>query len=280
MRFSRCLPLSTTWMALIIGTILCALVFPETVFALEGNSPAKTVPEEKSGMPSIMNMIADSGPTGWGFMLVLGAFSVYATMVVVERFTSIRQPLLLPLDFVETLQTSVVGKEADIKELRDLCAKYDAPPANILSAGLLRAGRSLSEVEKALEDAAAREMAELRSRVRPLNVIGSIAPLVGLLGTVVGMISAFYTASSGGLGGKGESLAQGIYLALITTAAGLAIAIPCLLLGAFFNAKLDRIFREIDLHLAEVLPSFGALEKSQAGEFSSEEKEQLLTPAK
>src|SRR5690606_35869170 len=99
--------------------------------------------------------------------------------------------------------------------------------------------------------------------------IGSIAPLIGLLGTVVGMIGAFYTASAGGLGGKGETLAQGIYLALLTTAAGLAIAIPCLLLAALFNAKIDRTFRAIDLHLAEILPSFCALEQPQTGELDA-----------
>ncbi len=162
--------------------------------------------------------------------------------------------------------------------------KFDGPPTNILSAGLLRAGRPLPEVEKSLEDAAAREIAELRSRVRPLSVIGSIAPLIGLLGTVVGMIGAFYTASSGGLGGKGETLAQGIYLALLTTAAGLAIAIPSLLCAAYFNAKIDRAFREIDLHLAEVLPSFGALEQTgrefHASEKDAANQERLLATAK
>jgi biopolymer transport protein ExbB len=123
-----------------------------------------------------------------------------------------------------------------------------------------------------MEDAAAREMAELRGRVRPLTIMGNIAPLVGLQGTVVGMIQAFYTASAGGLGGQGESLAQGIYLALLTTAAGLAIAIPSLLLAAFYNARIERVFREIDLHLTEVLPSFWSPEKP-ADEFRGEDRE-------
>ncbi len=219
-----------------------------------------------------MSMIVDSGPMGWAFMLVLGAFSVYATMVAVERYAATRQKVLIPSGFVDQLQNAVVGRTATLTELRDLCAKFDAPPANILSAGLLRMGRPLPEVEKAMEDAAAREMAELRSRVRPLSVIGNIAPLIGLLGTVVGMIQAFYTASAGGLGGEGESLAQGIYLALLTTAAGLAIAIPSLMLAAFYNAKIERVFREIDLHLTEVLPSFSSLEKP-SHEFDREDSE-------
>ena len=264
------------------GAMLALFLIPIEVRAqapAAGPAAEDTSPAEEP--PSIMSMVRDSGPVGWGFMLVLGAFSVYGTMVAVERFSATRSQVLLPLQFVESLQRLVVGRQASEAELRGLCAKFDAPPTNILSAGLLRMGRPLPEVEKALEDAAAREIAELRSGVRPLSIIGSIAPLVGLLGTVVGMIGAFYTASEGGLGGKGETLAQGIYLALLTTAAGLAIAIPCLLLAAFFNAKIDRTFREIDLHLAEILPSFCALEQTPAGEFASAEREsRLLASAK
>lgn len=243
---------------------------PQSIHAAE-TAAAEIARSEAAGSPSIMTMIVDSGPMGWAFMLVLGAFSVYATMVAIERYAATKQHVLIPSGFVEQLQNAVVGRVASLKELRDLCAKFDAPPANILSAGLLRWGRPLPEVEKAMEDAAAREMAELRSRVRPLSVLGSVAPLVGLLGTVVGMIQAFYTASEGGLGGRGESLAQGIYLALLTTAAGLAIAVPSVMLAAFYNAKIERTFREIDLHLTEVLPSFSSPPKP-SDEFIGEEK--------
>ena len=131
--------------------------------------------------------------------------------------------------------------------------------SNVLKAGVLRAGRPLPEVEKAMEDAAARETAAMRSRNRPLNVVGSVAPLVGLLGTVVGMIFAFRVSSQAGLG-KAELLAEGIYLALMTTAAGLTIAIPCLLLVAWFNAMVERYMREMDENLLEVMPSFTRME--------------------
>ena len=110
-----------------------------------------------------------------------------------------------------------------------------------------------------MEDAAAREMATIRGRIRPLSVIGSISPLVGLLGTVLGMIMAFRTASEAGLG-KGELMAQGIYMALLTTAAGLTIAIPALLLAAFFNAKVEKLFREIDEQLIETIPTIATAE--------------------
>ena len=103
-----------------------------------------------------------------------------------------------------------------------------------------------------------REMATLRGGIRPLATVGSIAPLIGLLGTVVGMIVAFRTASQAGLG-KGEQMAEGIYLALMTTAAGLSIAIPTLLLSAIFNARVDRFFREMDKELAPAIPRLARL---------------------
>jgi biopolymer transport protein ExbB len=111
-----------------------------------------------------------------------------------------------------------------------------------------------------LHHAAAREMAALRCGVRPLSVVGTIAPLVGLLGTVLGMIVAFRTASQAGLG-KGELMAQGIYMALLTTAAGLTIAIPALLLAALFNARIEKYFREIDEHLMRTMPCFARMEE-------------------
>jgi biopolymer transport protein ExbB len=121
-------------------------------------------------------------------------------------------------------------------------------------------------VEKAMEDALAREVSKLRGRLRPLNVIGNVAPLVGLLGTVVGMIMAFYMASTAGLG-KPELLAQGIYLALLTTAAGLIIAIPSVLFAAYFNSRIDVFMRDMDEQLMEVMPSFSRMEN---GSFTPE----------
>ncbi|MCH2398299.1 MAG: MotA/TolQ/ExbB proton channel family protein, partial [Pirellulales bacterium] len=92
-----------------------------------------------------------------------------------------------------------------------------------------------------------------RARIRPLNTVGSIAPLVGLLGTVVGMIIAFHTASQSGLG-KAELLAKGIYMALLTTAGGLSVAIPSLLLGSFFSGRVERYFRDMDKLLIPLVP--------------------------
>lgn len=220
-------------------------------------------PTEGSDDDSILSLVMDSGLTGLFFMCALGLFSLYGVTVAIERLVNTRQSLIIPDEFIGGIREVVSNNRSKPKDLEPICNQHDVPAARILYAGIDRAGRPMSEVEKAMEDAAARELSELRSKVRPLNVAGSVAPLLGLLGTVVGMIIAFRTASQSGLG-KGELLAQGIYMALITTAAGLTIAIPALLSAAFFNGKIERCFRRIDAVLMSTVPIFTRAEKPTA----------------
>jgi len=199
-----------------------------------------------------MKLILESGFTGMSFMVILALFSFAGATIAIERGFALRKSVIIPASFCGQLKSLLAG-EPSTEMLKPLCAETKGPMAAILEAGLLRVGRPLLEVEKAMEDAAVREMSEIRGRIRPLNVIGSIAPLVGLLGTVLGMILAFRSASTQGLG-KGELMAQGIYMALLTTAGGLSIAIPTLLLAAFFSSKVEKQFREIDRSLMPAIP--------------------------
>lgn len=219
------------------------------------NQPAAAAPgaPAEGGEPeSIMELILKGDDIGKGFMIVLALFSFAGATVAIERAFALRNSTVVPRSFCDQLR-SVLAGEPSPEVLKPLCAQSSGPMPEILKAGLHRVGRSLVEIEKAMEDAAVREMSEIRGRIRPLNVIGSIAPLVGLLGTVVGMIIAFRTASASGLG-KGEEMAKGIYMALMTTAGGLSIAIPTLLFSAFFNSKVEKQFREIDRQLMPAVP--------------------------
>jgi len=194
------------------------------------------------------------------FYAMLGIFSIFAATVTLERLVNLRRSRILPSPFEKGL-TDILGQSTPSQtELSDLAKQWPSPIARILTAALDRAGRPLPEVEKAMEDAALREISEMRSKHRPLNVVGSTAPLVGLLGTVVGMIFAFQISSQLGLG-KAEQLARGIYLALLTTAGGLTIAIPTLLLSAWFQGRVERFFRQIDQALMPLIPFFTKLEK-------------------
>jgi len=197
------------------------------------------------------------------FYAVLGVFSIVAATVTLERLVNLRRDRILPAEFKTQLASILSQSTPTQTDLADLCDQWPSPVSRILASAITRAGRPLPEVEKAMEDAAVREISEMRSKQRPLNVIASTAPLVGLLGTVVGMIFAFQISSQVGLG-KAEQLARGIYLALLTTAGGLTIAIPTLLVSAWFQGRVDGFFRQIDQVLMPVIPFFTRLEKKGA----------------
>ena len=211
---------------------------------------------------TLLEMIVAGGTMNIAFMVGLGVFSLIGVAVALERGVNLTRAKVMPPDFVRELQELVKRGETNPERFRELSQRSTAPVAQILKSGLLRAGRPTTEVEKSMEDAVAREMSILRSRVRPLSVVASVAPLIGLLGTVVGMIMAFRTASQAGLG-KAEALAEGIYLALETTVAGLVIAIPCLLFAAYFNGRTETIIRAVSEVLMDTLPSFDRMEVAE-----------------
>ncbi len=232
-----------------------------------GSEPAVVQADQPTASPdqpevattqSIGGMIVSGGSLNIVFFGILGVFSLWSATVVLERIVNLRRDKLLPESFATAL-IGAIRDEGSPNDFQTICKQNNNTASRILQSGIVRTGRPLPEVEKAMEDAAAREMAALRAKNRPLNVVGNIAPLVGLLGTVVGMIMAFQISSQEGLG-KAEQLAEGIYLALMTTAAGLTIAIPCLLFASWFQSKAERFMCDISDCLSRTMPAFAKLE--------------------
>ena len=152
---------------------------------------------------SLLTLIVGTGPTGWLFMGLLLVFSFFSVTVAIERAVATRRINVLPDDFLSGMEELTSASRPSLKVFRELCGTCDAPVARVVEAGLERCGRPLPEIEKSMEDRAAREIAKLRGGIRPLQTVGSIAPLIGLLGTVVGMIVAFRTHSqTGGIGAR------------------------------------------------------------------------------
>lgn len=234
-------------------------------FALLSSAAAQEAgpPAAKKSPETMLELLLAGGPLNIAFLSVLGLFSLVGLAVILERLVNLSARKVIPSEFVAGLQTLIRRQEDDPQPFRELCDRYPSVIATVLKAGLLRAGRPAPEVEKAMEDAAARELGALRSRVRPLTVLSSVGPLVGLLGTSVGMILVFRTASQVGLG-KAEFLAEGIYLKLETTVAGLLVAIPSLLFAALFNSRSEKLMRRLDEHLMETIPCFIRMEQNTA----------------
>jgi biopolymer transport protein ExbB len=236
------------------------LLLSAAIPAMGQGAPAEGA-APKSAPETLLELIVAGGPLNIGFLAVLGLFSLVALAVILERLANLRERKLIPPGFVSDLQALVRRKEDVPDPFQEVCNRYPSPIANILKAGLLRAGRPVPEAEKAMEDAAGRELGILRSSVRPLTVLSSVGPLVGLLGTAVGMILVFRTAAGQEGLGKTQLLAEGIYLKLETTVAGLLVAIPSVLFAAIFNARSEKLLRRMDECLMETIPCFVRMEQ-------------------
>jgi biopolymer transport protein ExbB len=164
----------------------------------------------------------------------------------IERAFSLRRRRVLPPSFARDLRRLLARRPLDPDAILKYCTEHPSPAARLFRTAVKRIQRPLPEVEKAIEDAGAKEARLLRRNTRVLFGVASVAPLLGLLGTVLGMISAFRDISGGEALGKADVLASGIYEALVTTAAGLTVAIPSLVLGLLFNAKIEKLVVRLD----------------------------------
>jgi len=183
---------------------------------------------------------------GGGYVMIpLAIASIVALTITIERFISLRRRKIIPVGFLSGLKERFKVNGDGVENAVEYCERTPGPVGSIFKAGILNLARGEMFVEKAIEDAGAREMDRMKRSLRGLSIIAAISPLLGLLGTVYGMISAFQ-ASVNVQVGKAEVLAGGIYEALVTTATGLTIAIPVLLLFQYFSARVDKLVDEID----------------------------------
>jgi len=190
---------------------------------------------------SMWGLIKKGGPV----MIPLGIASVLALALGIERFISLGKDRILPEAFV-TEFGEAWGSDASGKTAGEVCEKYPNSASHIFKAGVQWRKQGHEAVGKAMEDAAGREAEKIKRSVRPLSVIAGVCPLLGLLGTVYGMIDAFQKTADAGGAAKTSELADGIYQALISTAAGLTIAIPVLLLFQWLSTRADRAVDHID----------------------------------
>lgn len=224
-------------------------------------APSATEPAAQAGLDSITQMLVNGGP----LMVPIALCSVIALAYTVERALRLRRASLglgeLGAELVGAVRAG--GPERGL----ELCGASSTPLSRVMRTALERRDAPPLEREKAVEDAGAREVRRLSANLRPLVVVAAIAPLLGLLGTVWGMILAFSTiALRDGLG-RPELLAAGIGQALITTAAGLAIAIPTHAAYFWLKGRIERFARaveDLDAELGEVLRGAGGEEARRA----------------
>ena len=231
-------PRRLLWAACALALVLLA---PHEIIA-QALTFAQVAGEPRVAPRGLMQIIFAGGILGMSIIFVLLALSMTATYLVVEHLLTVRRQDLVPDRIQERLrQHFSEGKLSDA--VKD-CQGDGSFLSFVVLQGLSEHEGGWGAVEKALEDALAEQAARLLRKIEFLSVIGNIAPMIGLLGTVTGMIFAFQqVASSQGSAGAGD-LAEGIYQALVTTVGGLLVAIPSLAAFAVLRNRLDQLIAE------------------------------------
>jgi biopolymer transport protein ExbB len=207
----------------------------------------------------VLDMLVAGGPLI--VPIVLASFILL--LVVFERLISLRRRRVVPRLFVSRFLLQVREGGLDRAEALARCDDESSHVARVFAAAIRKWGKPAVEVEQAVLDEGERIANVLRRYLRVLNGVATVSPLLGLLGTVWGMIQSFNVIATSPAMGRAEMLAGGISVALITTAAGLLVAIPALIFYLYFVGRVDRLVMEIDHYGQEVvnLISLEALEE-------------------
>lgn len=197
---------------------------------------------------------------GWLMVLIL-LCSIVGLAICVERLYTLNAKKIAPPHLLATVWKQLKAGELDAERLRNL--KTASPLGRILAAGLGNAYHGRDVMKESIQEAAGHVVHDLERYLNTLGTIAAVTPLLGLLGTVVGMIKVFAEIMAQGTG-NASALAGGISQALITTAAGLAVAIPALVMHRYFVGRIDGIVVELEQETIKLVDALHSEENTDA----------------
>ena len=217
--------------------------------------------ESTAANPSLWELFRKGGYVMW----VLAVCSVVALAIIFERLFALRRTRVIPPGFVPGLKAIFKDPQEDRERALEYCRAHDSPMARMVTAFIKRLPRGFQQAEKALEDAGGNEALKLRQNMRFLYAIGSVATLLGLIGTIAGMIKAFMvTAKAGNAENKVELLSTGIYEAMVCTFGGLAVAILVTIAYYYLVGRIEKMIGEINDELTRFSDEYGLNAESEA----------------
>jgi biopolymer transport protein ExbB len=247
-----------------------------TISASAENGPAATQPAAgATATPPPDISVFQLFIKGGFFMYPLALCSILAIGLIFERFATLARRRILPPDFVSGLRGVFKDPRDDRDAALAYCKSHDSPLARILAAGIRRLPRGWSAAEKAMEDEGGNQAMRLRHNMRLLYALGSVATLLGLIGTISGMIKAFQVAAVAGVG-RVDQLSTGIYEAMTCTFAGLAVAVVVTLFYYYFIGRIERLVGEMNDTVNRFADDYGI---NDADERREEESELSATAA-
>lgn len=190
-------------------------------------------------------------------MIPLTACSVLSLALIFERMVALRRSVVVPANFLPGLKSAAPDLRKDSQAALNYCAANDSALSRMVAAGIKRLGRGVAVAEKAIEDAGGNEALKLRRNMRFLYALGAVATLLGLIGTISGMIVAFqaYAANTGAA--DVHRLATGIFEAMVNTFGGLAIAIVVTMFYYYFVGRIEKLVSELNDALSKFADDFG-----------------------
>jgi biopolymer transport protein ExbB len=218
---------------------------------------ARLITEAEEGNPIVFELVTAGG---W-LMAPIIACSIIAFAIIIERLWTLRVKRVIPRQLVAQVWEWANERKLDVERMQTL--RSGSPLGRILAAGLVNRNASRDVMKEAIEDTGRHVVHELERYINTLGTIAAISPLLGLLGTVIGMIKVFSAITTEGVGNPG-ALAGGISEALITTAAGITVAIPTLMFYRYFRGKIAMLVIRMEqqaLRMVEVLHG----QRSRAG---------------
>lgn len=197
-----------------------------------------------------LKIMSEGGPVMWLILVC----SVVAVFIFIEKLFYFHRVQINAGDLVRGLAN--VLKRNSIVEAISLCDDTPGPAAHVLRAAILSFEQGDEDLRQSVEDAALGEIPRLEARMKILATIAYITPLLGLLGTVLGMIEVFHTITALGAMVNAKELADGIGMALFTTAAGLCVAIPCFIAYNYLVSRIESLTLDMEKSSSEIIYFF------------------------
>lgn len=206
------------------------------------------LPEQPTEIRLSLMELATKG--GW-IMIVLAALFAIAVYIFIERFIAVSRATKYDGSFMERIREYM--KEGKVDSAKALCRGNSTPISRMIEKGLSRLGRPLNDINSAIENVGNLEVSQLEKGVSIMAMIASAAPMIGFLGTVTGMIKAFYNMSMAGNNIDIELLSSGIYEAMVTTVGGLIVGIVAYIFHAIITTRIQKVVNLLEVKASEFM---------------------------
>ena len=216
---------------------------------INSDTISNLIVEEKT--LSIIELISAGGIGGNIIMGTLALLSIYAVYILIERYSTINKASLEDESFLKSIKNFVEQK--DIEAAKTLCKNTNNPVSRMIEKGIDRIDKPMTDISAAIENQGKLEVYKMENNLANLATVAGAAPMIGFLGTVIGMIVAFHEMASAGGNIDVEMLSKGIYTAMVTTVAGLVVGIIAYISYNYLVSKVDKVVLQLEAKTTDFL---------------------------